>query len=98
PPRLTPFPYTTLFRSCEDCRRRIETNPLRALDCKQPGCVEATADAPASHEHLCGACKEHFDRVVVGAQAMGVPYTLDGRLVRGLDRKSTRLNSSHVKI
>lgn len=72
-------------RLCEDCRRRIETNPLRALDCKQPGCVEATADAPASHEHLCGACKEHFDRVVAGAQAMGVPYTLDGRLVRGLD-------------
>lgn len=70
---------------CADCRRRIETNPLRALDCKQPGCAEATKDAPAAHEHLCDPCKEHFDRVIAGAEALGVPYTLDGRLVRGLD-------------
>lgn len=72
-------------RLCAECRRRIETNPLRALDCKQPGCVEATADAPAAYEHLCAACEEHFSRVIEGAKAQGIPHTLDGRLVRGLD-------------
>jgi len=72
-------------RLCADCRRRIERNPLRALDCKEPGCVEATRGAPAAHEHLCGACKEHFDRVIAGTTALGIPYVLDGRLVRGLD-------------
>jgi len=72
-------------RLCADCQRRIDRNPLRALDCKEPGCVEATRDAPASHEHLCDPCRQHFDRVLAGAAAMEIPYVLDARLVRGLD-------------
>lgn len=83
--RLRAFLEERRERLCADCRRRLETNPLRALDCKQPGCVEATEGAPAGYEHLCDACEEHFERVIEGAKAQGIPYTLDGRLVRGLD-------------
>lgn len=83
--RLRSYLEARRERLCADCRRRIETNPLRALDCKQPGCAEATADAPAAYDHLCEACQAHFARVRAGAEALEIPYTLDGRLVRGLD-------------
>lgn len=70
---------------CEDCRRRQTTNPLRALDCKVPGCVEATQGAPAMLEHLCAACDDHFSRVQQYLQAASVSYRLNPRMVRGLD-------------
>lgn len=70
---------------CADCQRRIERNPLRVLDCKKPGCREATQDAPASTDHLCDPCATHFAAVLAGAEALGVPFQLDKRLVRGLD-------------
>ena len=47
---------------CEDCRRRMETNPLRVLDCKVPACKELVADAPVITDHLCGECETHFSR------------------------------------
>lgn len=70
---------------CENCQRRIETNPLRVLDCKVPACKEATKDAPAILEHLCSPCKEHFAVVVAVLDERKVPYFLNNRLVRGLD-------------
>lgn len=70
---------------CDDCRRRKSTNPLRALDCKVPGCVEATQGAPAMVEHLCTACDEHFRAVQGYLAAAQVPFTLNPRMVRGLD-------------
>ena len=70
---------------CEDCRRRMTTNPLRALDCKVPGCAEATQGAPAMLEHLCGDCDQHFGKVQTYLQAADVPYSLNPRMVRGLD-------------
>ncbi|MFA6822182.1 MAG: histidine--tRNA ligase [Geobacter sp.] len=70
---------------CEDCRRRQTTNPLRALDCKVPGCVEATAGAPAMLEHLCGECSDHFERVQGYLGAAQVPFSINPRMVRGLD-------------
>src|SRR5918999_4357137 len=48
---------------CPNCQRRIERNPLRALDCKEPGCVAATANAPSILDALCAACREHFSSV-----------------------------------
>ncbi len=48
---------------CEDCQRRMETNPLRVLDCKVPACKELVADAPAITDHLCGECESHFSDV-----------------------------------
>jgi histidyl-tRNA synthetase len=70
---------------CEDCRRRQTTNPLRALDCKVPGCVEATAGAPAMLEHLCSECSDHFEHVQGYLGAAQVPFSINPRMVRGLD-------------
>lgn len=70
---------------CEDCARRAESNPLRVLDCKQPGCRELTRNAPVLLEHNCPECREHFQTVLDALEAEGLPYELDHRLVRGLD-------------
>lgn len=70
---------------CEDCNRRITTNPLRALDCKVPGCQEATKDAPSMVDHLCTACDNHFREVRAYLDATHTDYQLNPRMVRGLD-------------
>ncbi|MBZ4648383.1 MAG: histidyl-tRNA synthetase, partial [Desulfomicrobiaceae bacterium] len=70
---------------CEDCRRRTTTNPLRVLDCKVPGCREVTAAAPRIADHLCPECAAHFARVRAILDAAATPYTINHRLVRGLD-------------
>ena len=70
---------------CQNCRRRIERNPLRALDCKEPGCIAATADAPSIIDGLCAACRDHFDAVQRLLRETGVAYSLNPRMVRGLD-------------
>ncbi len=70
---------------CEDCMRRKLSNPLRVLDCKVPGCKEYTADAPKITDHLCDGCREHFDVVMEAVTGSGLSYTLNPRLVRGLD-------------
>ncbi len=70
---------------CENCRRRIATNPLRVLDCKAPGCREATHDAPKLTDHLSPTAQAHFDAVLSGLAAVGIPYVQNPRLVRGLD-------------
>ena len=70
---------------CEDCRRRLHTNPLRVLDCKVPGCKEHTEKAPRIREHNCPQCAEHFATVLRVLNAAGQSYVLNDRLVRGLD-------------
>ncbi|GAB4257564.1 MAG: histidine--tRNA ligase [Deferrisomatales bacterium] len=70
---------------CENCRRRLEANPLRVLDCKSARCAEVTADVPGLADALCGACADHFARVRRHMEAMGVPHTVNPRMVRGLD-------------
>ena len=67
------------------CQRRLDTNPLRVLDCKDPQCQPIIASAPAPVEHLCQPCREHFDTLLGDLTAMGVAYRLNPRLVRGLD-------------
>ncbi len=70
---------------CENCRRRLETNPMRVLDCKVPSCQEHTAGAPIILDHVCGDCDEHFKIVRGVLDRRAIPYTLNPRLVRGLD-------------
>ena len=70
---------------CANCRRRMERNPLRVLDCKEPGCVEVTQGAPSILDHLCAACREHFDVVQRLLHETNVDYVLNPRMVRGLD-------------
>jgi histidyl-tRNA synthetase len=70
---------------CANCQRRMERNPLRVLDCKEPGCIEATKDAPSILDSLCAACREHFETVQRLLRQTGVGFTLNPRMVRGLD-------------
>ncbi|GMR04429.1 MAG: histidine--tRNA ligase [Thermodesulfobacteriota bacterium] len=70
---------------CENCRRRISTNPLRALDCKNPGCVEATAGAPDIIDSLCEDCRVHFHDVRSHLETLSVGARVTPRMVRGLD-------------
>ncbi len=70
---------------CAEHRERLDANPLRVLDCKREDCRQATAGAPALADHLCDPCRHHFQRVQTGLEALGVPCTIDHRLVRGFD-------------
>ena len=70
---------------CGNCRRRIDANPLRVLDCKVPECRAATDAAPRLADGLSDKARAHFGSVVAGLEAIGIPYSLNHRLVRGLD-------------
>ena len=70
---------------CANCQRRMERNPLRVLDCKEPGCIEATKDAPSILDSLCAACREHFETVQRLLRQTDVGFTFNPRMVRGLD-------------
>lgn len=70
---------------CGDCRRRLEQNPLRLLDCKVPTCQPIADRAPAFAENLCPACAQHFAQARHLLAAEGIPCSLNKRLVRGFD-------------
>ena len=70
---------------CDDCRTRYEKNPLRLLDCKEERCREINAGAPSILDYLCNDCKAHFNEVCASLTATGVPFTINPRIVRGLD-------------
>lgn len=69
----------------EDSQRRLDENPLRILDSKDPRDVEACRDLPPAHEHLSEASRQHFHRVAELLGDAGVTFSIDGRLVRGFD-------------
>jgi histidyl-tRNA synthetase len=70
---------------CEECRDRIERNPLRVLDCKKPECRPVLDQAPALADSLCEACADHFTRVRRYLDAMGLAHVVSPRLERGFD-------------
>ena len=70
---------------CDTCKERLKTNPLRVLDCKSPICSEIAKDAPATVDYLCEDCHTHFEDLKKYLEAMGIEYTVDTRIVRGLD-------------
>jgi len=70
---------------CADCGERLELNPLRTFDCKVESCRPVLDEAPHIIEHLCGSCREHFDRVLALLRGLGMDPEIDFRLVRGLD-------------
>ena len=70
---------------CEDCRKRLELNPLRILDCKEAACQKYIDKVPASADNLCPECKSHFEKVVKWLGLSGIRYKINHRLVRGLD-------------
>lgn len=70
---------------CVDCKRRLEINPLRVLDCKEDKCSQVAASAPQSVDHLCEECRIHFKNLLEYLDELDLPYTINPRLVRGLD-------------
>jgi histidyl-tRNA synthetase len=69
----------------EDSRRRLERNPLRILDSKDEGDKRINAEAPSNADYLTPAAREFFDELRRGLDALGIGYSVNPRLVRGLD-------------
>lgn len=70
---------------CDDCQARLHKNPLRILDCKEDSCRRASAGAPKITDYLCDECEKKFKAVKRYLAALEIPYSVDSRLVRGLD-------------
>ena len=70
---------------CPTCQERLKTNPLRVLDCKSPICSELAKGAPKTIDHLCDECSDHFEDLKGYLEAQGIEYTVDPKIVRGLD-------------
>ena len=72
-------------RLCDTCRDRLERNPMRILDCKNPECGEVAKDAPKVLDYLCEDCDRHFKSVQRYLRAMDIPFSVNAGIVRGLD-------------
>ncbi|MFW0862134.1 MAG: histidine--tRNA ligase [Candidatus Komeilibacteria bacterium] len=70
---------------CEDCKRRVNKNPLRVLDCKEESCQAIIADAPQQVDYLCDDCRTHFVSVLEYLDELEIVYNLNPKIVRGLD-------------
>ena len=70
---------------CPLCQERMEKNPLRVLDCKNEDCQAQLVDAPTVLDVLDEECMKHFEEVKTLLDAMGIPYVVDPKIVRGLD-------------
>ena len=72
-------------RLCETCLSRLEKNPMRLLDCKSPQDQQLAKDAPKITDYLCDECESHFGEVKRYLDSAGVEYTINPKIVRGLD-------------
>lgn len=70
---------------CDDCKNRIDKNPLRVLDCKNDSCQEVIKNAPKIIDHLCEECDVHFNSLQNNLNNIDINYEIDPTLVRGLD-------------
>ena len=70
---------------CETCRDRLDRNPMRILDCKSPVCHKIGEDAPVILDYLCDDCQAHFDELKERLDGLGIEYTVNPTIVRGLD-------------
>ncbi len=70
---------------CLDCKRRLETSPLRVLDCKEDKCFQVASSAPQSVDHLCDECRVHFKTLLEYLDELDLSYVINPQLVRGLD-------------
>jgi histidyl-tRNA synthetase len=83
--KLTAYGRSVADRLCDDCKARLERNPLRLLDCKNEGCQAAMQDAPLMIDNLCDGCRDHHTEVLRLLAAADVPVHAQPRMVRGLD-------------
>jgi histidyl-tRNA synthetase len=82
---LVEFYGQHLDEICEDCKRRLERNPLRVLDCKSDRCQPILSNAPHIVDHVCDECAEHFEGLQRHLQTLRRAFSISHRLVRGFD-------------
>lgn len=70
---------------CDTCKSRLDRNPMRILDCKSPICSDIGKDAPVILDYLCEDCSNHFEKLKSILTNMGIEYSVNPRIVRGLD-------------
>lgn len=70
---------------CDTCKTRLEKNPLRLLDCKNPECAEIAKGAPKTTEHLCERCENNFEFLKSALTKMNIDFSVNPSIVRGLD-------------
>jgi histidyl-tRNA synthetase len=83
--KLTEYFEQHLDGLCEECQRRLKTNPLRLLDEKKPECQAVLEGAPRSADNLCSDCRAHFEAWLGYVEQAAIPFSINPRLVRGLD-------------
>ncbi len=82
---LIKFLESQRHKHCQNCRDRLITSPLRILDCKEDKCIQLTANAPQSIDYLDDESRAHFKRLLEYLDELEIMYTINTRLVRGLD-------------
>ncbi len=82
---LREFIKPNLENYCKTCQSRYEKNPMRILDCKEEKCKEFNVNAPRIIDYLCEECRTHFENVKSMLSELGISYTIDTNIVRGLD-------------
>ena len=70
---------------CSDCRNRLERNPMRLLDCKVESCQKIAENVPLILDYLCEDCSQHFEKLKARLEVLEIDYTVDPKIVRGLD-------------
>lgn len=70
---------------CDDCKRRLDKNPMRIIDCKKEECSNISKNAPIVLDYICDECNSHFERVKKYLSSLGTNYNVNPRMVRGLD-------------
>lgn len=71
--------------ACKECKKIFKTNPLKLLDCKDPGCADIKINAPQTVDSLCAPCKQHFREILEFLDTNGINYILDTNLVLDFD-------------
>ena len=82
---LTRYLEAQKNKLCQNCRDRLAVSPMRVLDCKEDKCIQLTAHAPQSIDYLDEESRNHFKRLLEYLDELELPYTINTRLVRGLD-------------
>ncbi len=83
--KVTSFLKDKKENLCEDCRRRLVTNPLRIFDCKNESCQEIILGAPVILDFICAQCGRHFEEVKKYLGILHIPFIINSKMVRGLD-------------
>lgn len=83
--KLRDFLRPVYDQLCGTCQSRYEKNPMRILDCKSPIDQALVVDAPMMLDNLCDECRDAFEELKENLDAMGIPYVVNPRIVRGLD-------------